>query len=424
MINQLTIFVSGFLAIVTFIIPARYFLVPFILTACFIPTDQRIIIAGLDFTVLRILVVAGVLRILVRGERKGINWNVFDKLLVGWAVCGAVVYVFQWGDTRALVNRCGYLFDAIGLYWLFRQKVRNWDDMKSAVKLLALSVLLLAPLVALEWSTGSNPFEVLGKVTTITRGERYRCQAAFPHAIMLGLFWATLVPLFISLAKTERQKYLYWAAISAAVFIICATTSSTPIVVMLQVLLLAGLFRYRIYGRAMVYCICGMVFALHMVMNNPVWHLVTYFNVVGGSTGWHRFILIDKAIENFNQWALAGMRDTSGWGWGLGDITNQYILEGVEGGVITLILFVILLIMAVKTVGKYSLHSLPVKQQWFAWCLCVSVLGHCFSFIGVSYFGQILMLLYLTFAMVGLIYEMSHEVVINKKTASLLIPSV
>jgi len=35
------------------------------------------------------------------------------------------------------------------------------------------------------------------------------------------------------------------------------------------------------------------------------------------------------------------------------------------------------------------------------------MLGHCLSFIGVSYFGQIMMLLYLMFAIVGFVYEMS-----------------
>ena len=414
MMNLSTMSIAAFLAILTFVIPRKYFLLPYILAACFVPADQRIIVMGLDFTVLRILVVAGVLRILIRQEQITIRWNRFDKMLFAWAFCCAIVYVLQWGDMRALINRSGFLFDVIGLYWLFRQSIHSWDDIKLVAVLLAFSALTLAALVGLEWATGRNPFVLLGRVSTVVREGRYRCQAAFPHSIMLGLFWATLVPVFIGLASTERHKNFYWAATGASIFIIFATASSTPLATLMLVLLLLSMFRFRSYGRLIACGICGMTVALHIVMNNPVWHLICRVNLIGGSTGWHRFILIDGAIKHFGEWALIGTRDTAHWGRGLHDLTNQYILEGVRGGFVTLLLFVVLLIIAVKTVGRYSLRSMPIKQQWLAWCLCVSVLGHCIAFFGVSYFGQIKLLLYLVFATVGLVYEISSRPIVRE----------
>jgi len=406
-IREPTIYAALFLAILAFLIPRKYFLLPYVLAACFVPSDQRIIIMDLDFTVLRILIVAGVLRILVRGEYTDIKLNKFDQMLLVWVVCGAVVYIIRNMSTDAIVYKTGVLFDAIGLYWLFRQTVRSWDDIKLVAKFFALSALVLVPFVALEWSTGQNPFVILGKVVTKVRVGQFRCQAAFPHSIMLGLFWATLVPIFIGLAGAERQKYLYWAATCASVFIIFGTASSTPLATLLCVLLLTAVFRYRFYGRQIVYSLCGLIIILHIIMNHPVWHIMARVNIIGGSTGYHRYLLIDRAITRFDEWALLGTQSTSHWGLGLGDITNQYILEGARGGLITLVFFMVLLIMAVKTVGRYSLRSMPIKQQWLAWCLCVSILGHCLSFMGVSYFGQIMMLLYLTLAIVGLIYEIS-----------------
>lgn len=420
MIRELTIFIAIFLAILTIAIPRKYFLVPYILAACFVPTDQRVIVMDLDFTVLRILVVAGVLRIFVRGEQRRIKWNKFDQMVFAWVTCGAVVYVLQWMDAKSVINRLGVLFDVIGMYWLFRQKIRSWDDVKFVLTILAFGAVTLAPLVAFEWLTGRDPFIVLGKVTTSVRSEWYRCQAAFPHAIMLGLFWATLVPVFIGLARAEPRKYLYWAATGASIFIICSTASTTPITVLFQVLLLVAAFRYRSYGRLAIYCLVGLAVGLQAVMNHPVWHLVTYMNIIGGSTGWHRYNLIDQAVRHLDQWALLGIRDTSSWGWGLGDVTNQYVLEGVRGGVVTLLLFMLLLIVAVKTVGRYSLCSMSVKQQWLAWCICVSLLGHCLSFVGVSYFGQIMMLLYLNFAIVGFIYGVCGEAVAEEKSLGLI----
>jgi len=407
MIYQTTILATLALAALLIVVPKKYFLLPFIIAACFVPADQRIIVFDLDFTPLRMLVLVGFLRTILRLERLTFKWNSFDKLVLVWAICGTAIYVLQWADTGALIYKCGVLFDVIGLYWLFRINISSWDDIKLATKIFAVCSLLLAVLVGFEWATGKNPFVVLGRVTTVVREERYRCQASFPHSIMLGLFWATLVPLFIGFAKQNKHKLLFWLAVVASTFIVAATASSTPLLTLLAVFCFLPLFSYRRFGHQIALALLGMTVALHIVMEAPVWHLISRINVVGGSTGWHRYNLIDKAINHFGEWMFLGCRSTAHWGWGLGDITNQYILEGVRGGIITLILFIVLLVMAVRTVGSYSLRHIPATQQWMSWGICVSVLGHCISFFGVSYFGQIMMLLYLTLAIVSKVYEMS-----------------
>jgi len=279
----------------------------------------------LDFTILRFLVLAGVLRIFIRGEYRPIHWNKFDYMLIAWATCGAVIYIVQWMSMTAVINRSGFLFNVFGLYWLFRQSMRSLDEVKFTFKLLAFSAIILAPLVAFEWTTGRNPFVYFGKVVTAVRGDRYRCQAAFPHSIMLGLFWTMLVPVFIGLAISERKKLIYWVATGASIFIVCSTASSTPLATLIQVLLLLGLFRFRQYGRQIVFGLCALTVVLHIIMNAPVWHLIARVNIISGSTGWHRYHLIDQAIKHFGEWALLGTRDTHHWGWGMGDVTNQYV---------------------------------------------------------------------------------------------------
>ena len=174
MINQATIIIAVFLGILTFVVPKKYFLLPFILAACFVPADQRVIIFDLDFTPLRMLVVVGFLRTILRGERLTFKWNRFDKLVLAWAICGAVIYLIQWADTRALIYKCGTLFDIIGLYWLFRININSWDDIKLATKLFAVCSVVLAVFVGLEWATGKNPFAILGSVGTAVREGRYR----------------------------------------------------------------------------------------------------------------------------------------------------------------------------------------------------------------------------------------------------------
>jgi hypothetical protein len=417
MISQATVVITVFLGILTFVVPKKYFLLPFILAACFIPADQRIIIFDLDFTPLRMLVLVGFFRTILLGERLTFKWNRFDKLVLVWAICGAFIYIIQWADMRALIYKCGVLFDVIGLYWLFRINISSWGDIKLATKVFAVCSLVLAVFVGLEWATRTNLFAILGRVGTAVREGRYRCQASFPHSIMLGLFWATLVPLFIGFARQDKSKLLLWSAVAASAFIVAATASSTPILTLLIVLIILCGYSWREYTACAGWGLFASLVALHIVMNAPVWHLISRIGVVGGSTGWHRFVLIDRAISHFGEWMFLGCRSTAHWGWGLSDITNQYILEGVRGGFVTLALFLVMIYMALRALLRLSLQHEQPKQRFLVWCLFVAILGHCVSFLGVSYFGQIMMWWYMTLAAVSFLYEdkkRSRRIVIHQ----------
>ncbi len=405
MINQATILVTVLLAIQLFIVPRKYFLLPFILAACFVPADQRVLIFDLDFTPLRILVLVGFFRTILLGERLTFKWNRFDKLVLLWAICGALIYIIQWANMKALIYKCGMLFDVIGLYWLFRININSWGDIKFAIKVFAVCSLVLMVLVGLEWATGKNPFAVLGRVATSVRKGRYRCQASFPHSIMFGLFWTSLLPLFVGFARQDKDKMLLWSAVAASIFIVAATSSSTPILTLLIVLVLLCAYRWRKYTVCAGWSLFASLIALHIVMAAPVWHLISRIGIIGGSTGWHRYNLINQGINHFGEWAFLGCRSTAHWGWGLTDITNQYILEGVRGGFLTLALFLVIIYIALRTFLRLSLQHQEHKQQFLAWCLFVTILGHCVAFFGVSYFGQIMMWWYMTLAVVSFLYE-------------------
>lgn len=73
-----------------------------------------------------------------------------------------------------------------------------------------------------------------------------------------------------------------------------------------------------------------------------------------------------------------------------------------------MLLFIVdnLLAIAIAIMGTdkgldYRCDAVHLKQQWLAWCIFVAISGHCISFMGVSYFGQIRMLWYLMLAIVG-----------------------
>ena len=255
MVKDISLLIALFLSILVFLLPKKYLLLPYIVAACFVPTDQTILIANMHFTAVRILIAVGVLRMFFRGEIISIKWNGFDMLFLGWMIYRSIIYMVMNGNMQAVINRSGMFYDGVGCYWLFRQNVRNWDDLANVFKIFAFTVIAMAPLVALEWKTGQNPFTALGTVTTEVREGRYRCQASFPHSIILGLFWATIVPIFIGFAAATRKK-IFYVAVGAGAFIVIATASSTPVATLIEVLLLLALYRYRRYGRQMVYGLC------------------------------------------------------------------------------------------------------------------------------------------------------------------------
>lgn len=411
--NAITIFVTCFLVFLTFALPRKYFIVPFILSACFVPTDQRFIIMQLDFTVLRILVAASIFRVILNNEMIPIKWNKFDKVLLVWAFYGALIYSLQWSTLEAVINRLGMLFDVLGLYWLFRQKIRSWDDIKFVIKVLAIGMIILSPFVFIELTTKHNPFSILGRVFTNVREERLRCQAAFPHSIMLGVFCATQIPMFIGIARGQKNKMLYYVAGLAAFFIICATASSTPILVLMVGLFVATGFRWRYLTKYLFITLIVVLIAMHIIMDAPVWHLLSRINVVGGSTGWHRYNLINQAMEHINEWIFIGSRSTAHWGFGLEDVTNQFILEGLRGGFATMAIFIAMIFIGMKSILHLSLKVDDPYKRYLSWCCFVAILTHCFAFFSVSYFGQTTMLWYMMLAVAGLLVEYDNQLVLR-----------
>ncbi len=403
-----TIVVTSVLVILTMTVPRKWILLPFVMAACIVPPDQRIIIFDLDFTTIRFCIFFAILRFYLFNEVRRIKWNAFDKLFLTWVIAGAVVYIVQQHNVKAVINKSGVLYDSLGLYWIFRMSIKSWDDIHRVVKMFAIFAIISAPLIIYERVTHNNLFAYLGRVSGYFHAGRFRCRGPFPHFIMMGLFWASVVPIFVSYFAARRSKSLYAVASVCALVCVILSGSSTPLMAMIAIVFFGALWKYRRYGRLIVLGIGAMIFALHVVMEAPVWHLICRVNIFSGSTGWHRYNLFNQFVENIGEWFLLGCRDVQHWGVFQGDTTNQYVLEGVRGGALTLVIFIIMVVQAVRITGICSMASRNRETRIIYWGFCVSILGHCVSFWGVSYFGQIMMLLYFTLAIVSFAADQLH----------------
>lgn len=424
-LNPLGLLAIVVLGLAMLLVPRRYAVWPMIIMSCFVAPAQRIAIFTLNFDLLRILVIFGTVRILARNEWKGFVWRGMDSVLVAFAVVGAVVYILQYGTPEAAKVKLGVMYDILGMYFLFRCLVRDMNDLARVAFGFAMISLPVALAFLLERVTGRNMFAAFGgvPVVTVIRDGRLRCQGAFAHPILAGCYWASVLPLMAALWWRQGAPR-WWGVIGLVcglvIIVLCA--SSTPVSGVAFGLLGGIFFALRRHMRIVRWLILGTLFCLHMTMQAPVWHLISRFDLAGGSTGWYRYNVINQFVIHVNEWWLLGFRNVGNWGLVNGDIPNQYFLESARGGIWALTLLVILIVLAFSGVGRLWRREARHKSNLIlSWALGVSLLIHCVNFIGIGYFGQINMVWYLTLALVASLSS-SRPRARATKTASAAIP--
>ncbi|MHC5023885.1 MAG: hypothetical protein ACYTGG_08225 [Planctomycetota bacterium] len=390
------------------LLPRRYATVPMILMACVVGPAQRIVFVTLDFNLIRILILFGWMRLLLRHELRPVPRRALDTVVVLWVLAATSVFVLYHGTWPMLVNRLGFMFDALGLYFLFRLLLRDWDDVLALARGVAAVSIPVAVAFLIEKSTGRNMFHVFGGVPEFAevRGGTFRCQGPFAHPILAGAFWVALGPIMTRVgAAGARLTWLAAAGIGSTVIIVACSASSTPIGAGVIGLLAMLLFPFRQYlrwfhGAAALGLIC-----LQMSMSRPIWHVLARIDFVGGSTSWYRYKLLDEFFRHVGDWWLAGTdRYADWWEWGLEDLTNQYVQAGLEGGLLTLILFLITIGLAFHGVGRgWRTREGDRERAATTWVIGVMLLLHATIFVGVSYFGQNTMLWYLALALAAFV---------------------
>ncbi|MEQ8316637.1 MAG: hypothetical protein RIE77_12255 [Phycisphaerales bacterium] len=408
-VHPVGLLVLGVLGVLVFTLPRRWSLAPLLVLACFVPAGQRIALLGLDFTFLRLLVIAYWVRILAFRDYKGLRLVALDYAVGAWILIVSLVFVLQWAGVSAVINRAGYIYESLGIYVTFRCLLRSWADVERTIVILSLVALSCAGFFMIEKQTGYNMFSVMGGVRTYTqvREGRLRAQGAFSHPIMAGCFFAIVLVLASGLFMNRRKRATAMAGCIASATIVIMCASSTPLLAVLSGGVGMAFAWIREVLRPFRYALVVMLVMLHFVMEGPVWALIARVSAVGGSTAWHRKHLIDKTVENFGEWAILGTRTTEHWGYGLQDVTNQYILEGVRGGVWGMAAFVVVIVLGFRAVGK-ALRSEPNRQGlfWLKWAVGASLFTHCMAFIGVSYFGQTRVSWFLTLALAATISQL------------------
>lgn len=396
------------LGIAIFTVKKEHIIVPIIVAMCFLPADLSIKILTLDFQAVRIMALLAMVRIYSDANYTKLTFNSIDTLFIAYNILGTIVYfIASENKFGAFLYKGGVSIDTIILYLVFRHIIQSKETLKLVVKTFCLCVIVLLPFTIFEFFTANNLFSFLGRSAIALRDGEVRAAATFSHSILFGSFAVALIPI-IWADVMIKKRLINWFAIFCCLFFIYACGSSGPLVALAAVLFFLYFFKWKRYSSSLAWSMFILAIIIHIVREKPLWHLMyVRLTVRGGSTGWHRYVLMEAAVKEFWNWWLFGYGDV-GAQWHLKywprthatftDVTNQYLLEAVRGGFFTMLLFIILCYMSIKALCSLSISQPDRQDQWLWWGFTVMMIAHCVTFLSVAYFGQIQMLFVLTVA--------------------------
>ncbi len=386
---------------------------PFLAAALLIPMDQMLVLGPFHLPILRLLIAVGWISMLFRtppGRRifSG-GFNGLDKAVILWAGFTVLATLALWQDMAALINQMGFLYTVLGLYFFLRSFIRNEEDVRRAIRALAYVSAAIALVMLVEQFTKSNPYALLGgsrawtRETLMVREGGLRALGPFQHPIRAGTFGAVSLPLFVALWYRERASRMSaLVGILASTTITFATGSSTPVLAYAGGIFALCMWSFRQQMRVARWGMSIALIGLHLVMKAPVWALIARIDLTGGSSSYHRYMLVDQCIRHFPDWWLFGVKETASWGWDMWDLANQYVAIAATTGMAPLLFFLAILVFGFKYLGiARKMAEGERRQERFIWGLGAALFANCVAFFGISYDDQTMVSWYLMLAIIS-----------------------
>lgn len=397
------------------VLPRRKAIFPLLFMGILVPFDQIVVLGGSHFQMIRVLAIFGLVRIfwtkvsgkgkVLSGGMNGIDWA-FIVLTVFTLIDGALL----WQSVAEVIFQVGNLITAFGVYFLLRHLIQDEEDVKRAIRVLAMVVVVVAAAMSYEYATGTDLFyEVLGGAhaaafaAALNRAGDFRARGCFEHPNIAGSFGGFMFPLFIAWWFKEKAARK-WAALGAiaAVVIPVTTGSSTALFALLGAVGALCLWPMRRHMRWLRWGVVGTLVAGQLAMTSPVWHIISDVSLSGGSSSYHRYMLVDQCIRHFWNWALVGTKTYASWGWDAWDLSNQYVANADTAGLIPLLALIAILVYGFKYIGKMRKQVEGNKEEeWFIWAIGASLFANLVAFWGISYFDQTIVPWYAVLAIIS-----------------------
>lgn len=392
-------------AVLILALPRRWAVAPLMASVCYMVLSQGIEIGPFSFFVIRIIVLVGLARLVIRHEFPNGGLNRLDWVVIVWAAWVLLCSVFRDNPSETLVSNLGLAFNICGVYFLLRSFLTTAEDVRFTCRLVVVLLVPVAIEMALEQIRQYNLFSALGGVPEVPaiREGRLRSQGPFAHAILAGTTGAACLPIALALWNSYRVTSIVGAC--ACVVIVITSASSSPLMSAMFATAALCMWPIRNYMKWVRLGILAGYLLLELVMKAPAYYILARIDVAGGSTGWHRAQLINAAFSNFSEWWLAGTDYTRHWmptgvSWSPNhtDITNYYLDLGVRAGFPATLLFIGMLVVGYSMAGTAirRIRAAGGSDEFLVWALGCSLFAHTATSIAVAYFDQSFAFIYLT----------------------------
>ena len=377
--------------------PRKKAITPFLLAVFTIPVGQVVVLGGLHFTVLRILILAGLARVatfrgLSRGGKFPGGFNAVDQVVVLWTISALTILSLQWMRMDALIHNLGDFLDALGGYLVVRFLISDGEAIRRTFKVLAAICAIQGACMINEQITHINVFGLLGGISSgvTLRDGKIRSEGVM-GCIGAGVFGGVLIPLFLWLWTEGKSRMAAGAGLAGATAMVITSHASTSWMALGGSFLGLAFWPLRKQMRFVRWGLALILVGLHLVMKAPVWALIARVDLTGSSSSDHRYHLVDGCIRHFGDWWLLGYKHYDLWGWGMWDTCNQFVDVALKGGLLTLVLYIAIFKRSFGAIGRARKKVKGDRaQEWLLWCLGSVLFAHVVAQFGINDAAQML----------------------------------
>jgi hypothetical protein len=380
-------------------LPRNKVIVPFLLAFFSIPFAQVILVGPLHFPVLRVLILTGVARTVSAGgltskQRFPGGFNRIDLVVVLWSISAFFVVSVQWMDPQAFIKFVGDFMDCLGGYLVVRYFISDGEAVRRAIRTLALVCVIQGACMVSEQFTDRNVFDFVGGHPTTIREGHIRSEGVL-GTLFGGTFGGVVIPLFFWLWTERKSRAAAFAGLTGAAAMVWSSHASTSWTALGAGLIGLMFWPIRKQMRLVRYGIVTTLVGLHLVMHGPVWSLIEKVDLTGGSSSYHRYMLVDNCIRHFSDWWLLGYTHYGDWGFDMWDLCNQFVAVALTGGLISLVLFIMIYSRSFGAIGRARKRlEGDNRQELLVWCLGATFFANVVASFGINYMVQLQTMLF------------------------------
>jgi len=377
-------------------LPRKKAITPFLLAFFTIPVEQQLVLGGVHLTMLQILILTVLARMAAfRGtasqRRFAGGFNAVDRVVMLWSLLELIMFSLQFMEAQAWIRGLAGLIENLGGYVAVRFLIPDREALRRTIKVMALICVIQGACMVSEQFTHQNVFSFLGKWPPPIRDGKVRSEGIM-GSLYGGVFAGVLIPLFLWLWTEKKSRLAACAGLAGATAMVWSSHASTSWMAYGGGLFALCFWPLRKDMRLVRWGLVAILVGLHLVMHGPVWSLIEKVDLTGGSSSYHRYMLVDNCIRHFGDWWLFGYKDYGKWGFDMWDLCNQFVVAALTGGLVTLVLYITIfkrsfgaIGMARKRVGRDR------RQEWFLWCLGADLFANVVAHFGINYMVELMM---------------------------------